>query len=151
MSPSSPTFARSPSLSFCRSSVARRSPDVTSRRRRRSLNSLGNFSPLVLAGLAYTCGQNSAVLNDSSPSRSLSRSTHVHARAPSGRDWPRRHVRPPLPNMAVCQSPPLSPSSRRRATRRAFLDSLASSLHFGAAETHPRGFEPPFTTRRRRL
>lgn len=114
----SPTFGAAP-LS------APRSPDVASRRRRRLVDTHGNtLGPLVLAGLAYTCGQNSAVLNSSSPSRSLSRSTHVRARAPSGRDWPRRHVRPPLPNMAVCQSLPPPPplyatvaeDARRNAT-----------------------------------
>lgn len=57
----------------------------------------------------------------SSPSRSLSRSTHVRARAPSGRDWPRptraaaatKHGRLSIPSPS-----PFPYGSRRRATRR---------------------------------
>lgn len=90
--------------------------------------------------LSFTCGQNRI--------SQRVREVAVYARAhtctiwPRGCDWPRRHVRPPLPNMAAYQSPPPCPTftlfhPSEDARRSASLDSRNARAQYYARNVRP--------------
>lgn len=130
-----------------------RSPDVASRRRCRSVDSFRNtFSSLVLAGLAYTCGQNSAVLT-----LFLSLSLSIYARARTCTIWPRLAASTRVAaatkhgGLSIPSSPP---SSRRRAARRHDHFLIRESLARFFVSASPKlalDFQPPVTTEWRRI